>query len=65
MNYLYFDALQKLIEYEESIKNIHKVKESKLRNEYILIELEYKYNQVVSEMEKNNKKYMILKVFLF
>ena len=61
LNYLYFDALQKLIEYEESIKNIHKVKESKLKNEYILIELEYKYNQVVSEMEKNNKKFEELK----
>ena len=61
LNYLYFDALQKLIEYEESIKNIHKLKESKLRNEYILIELEYKYNQVVSEMEKNNKKFEELK----
>ena len=61
LNYLYFDALQKLIEYEESIKNIHKVKESKLKNEYILIELEYKYNQVVTEMEKNNKKFEELK----
>ena len=61
LNYLYFDALQKLIEYEESIKNIHKLKESKLKNEYILIELEYKYNQVVSEMEKNNKKFEELK----
>ena len=61
LDYLYFDALQKLIEYEESIKNMHKVKESKLKNEYILIELEYKYNQVVTEMEKNNKKFEELK----
>ena len=64
LNYLYFDALQKLIEYEESIKDIHKLKESKLKNEYILIELEYKYNQVVTEMEKNNKKLEELKCIL-
>ena len=61
LNYLYFDALQKLIEYEESIKNIHKVKESKLKNEYILIELEYKYNHALEELEKNNKKFEELK----
>ena len=56
LNYLYFEVLQKLIEYEESIKNIHKLKESKLKNEYILIELELKYNQMLTEFEKNNKK---------
>ena len=39
LNYLYFNVLQKLIEYEESMKNIKKLKESKLKNEYILIEL--------------------------
>ena len=64
LNFLYFDALKKLIEYEESIKNVHKLKESKLKNEYILIELEYKYNQVVAEMEKNNKKFEELKDIL-
>ena len=56
LNYLYFEVLQKLIEYEESIKKIHKLKESKLKNEYILIELELKYNQMLTEFEKNNKK---------
>ena len=61
LNYLYFDVLQRLIEYEESIKNIHKLKESKLKNEYILIELEYKYNQALEELEKNNKKFEELK----
>ena len=61
LNYLYFDVLQRLIEYEESIKNIHKLKESKLKNEYILIELEYKYNQAMEELEKNNKNFEELK----
>ena len=56
LNYLYFDVLKKLIEYEESIKNIHKLKESKLKNEYILLELDYKYNQALLDLEKNNKK---------
>ena len=61
LNYLYFDVLQKLIEYEESIKNIHKLKESKLKNEYILLELEYKYNQISSELNKRNTKIEELK----
>ena len=56
LNYLYFDVLKKLIEYEESIKNIHKLKESKLKNEYILLELDYKYNQALLDLDKNNKK---------
>ena len=56
LNYLYFDVLKKLIDYEESIKNIHKFKESKLKNEYILLELDYKYNQALLDLEKNNKK---------
>ena len=56
LNYLYFNALQKLIQYEESIKNIHKLKESKLKNEYFLLELEYKYNNVLEELNKSNKK---------
>ena len=55
LNYLYFNVLQKLIEYEESMKNIKKLKESKLKNEYILLELEYKYNHVLEEMNKRNK----------
>ena len=64
LNYLYFDVLHKLIEYEESIKNIHKLKESKIKNDYILLELEYKYNQVSSELNKSNKKIEELKYLL-
>ena len=64
LNYLYFNVLQKLIEYEESMKNIKKLKESKLKNEYILIELEYKYNHALEELNKNNKKIEELKYAL-
>ena len=64
LNYLYFDALQKLIQYEESIKNIHKLKESKLKNEYFLLELEYKYNNVLEDLNKSNKKVEELKYLL-
>ena len=56
LNYLYFNVLQKLIEYEDSIKNINKLKESKLKNDYIIIELEYKYNHILEELNKSNKK---------
>ena len=64
LNYLYFNVLQKLIEYEESMKNIKKLKESKLKNEYILLELEYKYNHVLEEMKKRNKTIEELKYAL-
>ena len=64
LNYLYFNVLQKLIEYEESMKNIKKLKESKLKNEYILLELEYKYNHVLEEMNKRNKTIEELKYAL-
>ena len=64
INFLYFDVLQKLIGYEESIKNIHKLKETKVKNEYILIELEYKYNHLLVEMDRNCKKIEELKNIL-
>ena len=64
INFLYFDVLQKLIGYEESIKNIHKLKEIKVKNEYILIELEYKYNHLLVEMDRNCKKIEELKNLL-
>ena len=64
LNYLYFNVLQKLIEYEESMKNIKKLKESKLKNEYILLELEYKYNHVLEEINKRNKTIEELKYAL-
>ena len=64
LNYLYFDVLSKLIEYEDSIKNIHMLKESKIKKDYILLELEYKYSQLLSEMNKKEKIIEELK-FLF
>ena len=56
LNFLYFDVLKKLVEYEDSIKNIHNIKESIIKKDYILIELQDKYNKAILEINKNNQE---------
>lgn len=64
LNYLYFDVLKKLIEYEDSIKNIHNIKESIIKKDYILIELQDKYSKAMLEISKNNQEINDLKNML-
>ena len=56
LNYLYFDVLRKLVDYEDSIKNIHKLKETLIKKEYILIELQEKFSKAILEINKNNQE---------
>ena len=56
LNYLYFDVLRKLVDYEDSIKNIHKLKETLIKKEYILIELQEKLSKAILEINKNNQE---------
>ena len=64
LNFLYFDALRKLIEYEDSIKNIHNLKETLIKKEYILIELQDKYSKAILDLNKCNQEIENLKSIL-
>ena len=61
LNYLYFDVLRKLVDYEDSIKNIHKLKETLIKKEYILLELQEKFSKAILEINKNNQEIDSLK----
>ena len=56
LNHLYFDVLKKLIEYEDFINNINKLKESLIKKEYILIELQDKYSKAILDLNRNNQE---------
>ena len=56
LNYLYFDVLKKLIDYEDSIKNISQLKEILIKKEYILIELQDKYSKAILDINKYNQE---------
>ena len=64
LNFLYFDALRKLIEYEDSIKNIRGLKETLIKKEYILIELQDKYSKAILDLNKCNQEIENLKSIL-
>ena len=61
LNYLYFDVLKKLVEYEDSIKNIHKLKEDNIKKDYIILELKDKYSKALLDINKNNQEISDLK----
>ena len=61
LNYLYFDVLKKLVEYEDSIKNIHKLKEDNIKKDYIILELKDKYSKAMLDINKNNQEISDLK----
>ena len=61
LNHLYFDVLKKLVEYEESIQNIHIMKETLIKREYILMELQEKYSKALFDINKNNQEIENLK----
>ena len=61
LNYLYFDVLKKLVEYEDSIKNIHKLKEDNIKKDYIILELKDKYSKAILDINKNNQEISDLK----
>ena len=56
LNYLYFDVLKKLIDYEDSIRNIRQLKETLIKKEYILIELQDKYSKAILDINKYNQE---------
>ena len=61
LNYLYFDVLKKLVEYEDSIKNIHKLKEDNIKKDYIILELKDKYSKAMLDINKSNQEISDLK----